>query len=235
MISRVLVVGTLGLAAVVCPRPCPAQTPYGSFAQAIGARPRGLPVPISALPAAVRNDVAKIVQHPTLTSHGPAEELPVGIYAWLLDHPDRAAVAWQRLGIPCSEIKNLGQGRFGWTDGQGSQITWQAVWKSETERVWFAEGQAKLGPMAPAVPLRAVAVLRHPRRLTSHGKTVVAHEVDVYAQTDSKAAALMTRLLGPTAPRLADQAASQLLLFFSGLTRYFERYPEDIQPLLGDR
>ena len=46
--------------------------------------------------------------------------------------------------------------------------------------------------------------------------------MDVYVQTDSKAAALVTRLLGPAAPRMAEQGATQLLMFFSSMAKYLD-------------
>jgi len=62
---------------------------------------------------------------------------------------------------------------------------------------------------------------------------MITHDIDLYMQTDSKAAALLTKLLGSSAPKMADQAANQMLLFFSGLTRYCEKYPEDIKLLFA--
>ena len=61
----------------------------------------------------------------------------------------------------------------------------------------------------------------------------IIHEVDIYLQTDSKAAALIARLLGPAAPRLAEQGAEQLLLFFAGLTRYIDVHPDEAGTLLA--
>jgi hypothetical protein len=190
------------------------------------------PVPLDALPPALRESVARVVQKPTLSAHGPAEEFRGGLYDWLLDHPDRAAVAWRRLGVPCVPITDRGQGRFGWADGQGSELTWLTAWSGPGVRVWYAEGVAKPGPLLPVMPVRAVAVLRHSRRRDADGRLLVAHEVDVYLQTDSKAAALVTRLLGPAAPRLAEQGATQLLLFFSALARHLDEHPDQVTALL---
>ena len=36
-----------------------------------------------------------------------------------------------------------GQGRFGWADGQGSDLTWLTAYRGPGVRVWYAEGQAK--------------------------------------------------------------------------------------------
>lgn len=190
------------------------------------------PVALEALPAGVRAKVARIVQSPTLSTHAPADDFPASLYDWLLDHPDRVALAWRRLGVPCVGITNHGDGTFGWTDGQGSELTWQTAWSGPGGRIWVAEGQARPGPHLPLVPVRAVAILRCAKRRESDGRTFVTHEVDVYMQTDSKAAALITKLMGPAAPRLAAQGAEQLLLFFSGIGRHLEAHPDETLTLL---
>jgi hypothetical protein len=195
-------------------------------------RPRLAPVPLDGLPAALRESVAKVVRDPTLSAHGPAEEFPAGPYEWLLDHPDRVATAWRRLGVPCVGITNKGNGQFSWADGQGSDVTWVAAYRGPGMRIWYAEGQAKAATSLPVIPVKAVAVLRHTQRSDESGQVLVSHEVDVYLQTDSRAAALVARLLGPAAPRMAEQGASQLLLFFSAMARHLDEHPDQVPPLL---
>lgn len=190
------------------------------------------PVALDALPAGLRATVAKVVQSPTLTTHATGEEFPASLYEWLLDHPDRVALAWRRLGVPCVGITNHGDGTFSWTDGQGNDLNWQTAWSGPGGRVWIAEGKARPGAHLPVVPVRAVAVLRCTKRRESDGRTFVTHDVDVYMQTESKAAALFARLLGPAAPRLAAQGAEQLLLFFSGISHHLEAHPEETLTLL---
>lgn len=203
----------------------------------VNARPARplLKVPTEAIPPALRDKVAKVTQQPTIVARTAPEEFVEGIYDWLLDHPDRASLAWRRLGIPCAEIGPKPQGRFGWSDGQGTEVNWCVAAKTDNYRVWFAEGQARPGPMMPVVPVKAVVVLHHPKTLGIDGQKRVAHVCDVYLQTDSKAAGIVARMLGPAVPRLAEQGAEQLLLFFSGLTRYFHNHPEDIESLLAAR
>jgi hypothetical protein len=188
---------------------------------------------LDAVEPRARDSVAKIMRQPTIVARGGPEEFAEGIYRWLLDHPDRASLAWRRLGIPCAQIHCSAPDRFGWTDGQGTDVTWRPVLNTEDQRVWYAEGHARISPMTPAIPVRAVVVVSHATHPGRDGRRIVTQETDVYLQTDSKAAAIVARALGPTMPRLAEQGASQLLLFFSGLTRYFDRHPEDIGALLA--
>jgi hypothetical protein len=195
-------------------------------------RPRMNPVPLDGLPGNLRDSVAKVVRDPTLAAHGPPEEFVGSAYEWLLDHPDRVATAWRRIGVPCVGITNKGDGQFGWNDGQGSDITWVTAFRGPTMRIWYAEGQAKAANTLPVIPVKAVAVLRHSKRSDDSGQVLVTHEVDVYLQTDSKAAALVTRLLGPAAPRMAEQGASQLLMFFSAMAKHLDEHPDQVPALM---
>ena len=72
-------------------------------------------LPVDEMPATVRERVRQAVQQPTLTAHAPAESFPCDptVYHWLLDHHDRAALAWRRMGARCVPITDRGDGRFG--------------------------------------------------------------------------------------------------------------------------
>src|SRR5438874_5989591 len=68
-----------------------------------------LPVALADMPAATREALTKVMKDPTLTAVSPTEEFVAhpDLYQWLLDHPDRAAAAWRKLGIGAVEIKPL--------------------------------------------------------------------------------------------------------------------------------
>jgi hypothetical protein len=190
---------------------------------------------LDAIPPGWQEKVLKVVQQPTISAHGPAEEFAAGVYEWLIDHPDRVAVAWRRLGVPCVQIMDRGQGRFGWLDGTGSDVTWLTVARAKGYRIWYAEGTVRVGQLLPLVPVKAVAVLRYSQRRDEDGDLHVTHEVDIYLQTDSKAAALVTKLIGPAGPRMAEQGAAQFLLFFSAMAHHLDMHPEQIANLMRER
>ena len=151
-----------------------------------------------------------------MSSHGPAEEFPGSFYDWLLDHPDRIALAWRRLGVPCVGIANHGNGTFGWNDGQGSDLTWQCAYSGPAGRVWYAEGRADQERISLWCRCRAVASIAYSKRRESDGRTFVTHDVDIYLQTDSRAATLVMKLIGPAATHSRNRHPA-LLLFFSGV------------------
>ncbi|MFN4259173.1 MAG: hypothetical protein ACK4RK_07730 [Gemmataceae bacterium] len=195
-----------------------------------------LGLPWQELPVAVREEVRRVVDKPTLFVQGPAEEF-IGcpkMYHWLLDHPDRAAQAWHRLGTPVLCICNQGNGQFSWSDGQGTDVRWQTVYRAGGLRVWYAEGAGRPGWMLPTVTVRAVVVLRHDERPLTDGVCRLGHQADMFVQTDSKTAKILARLLGPSIPQYAQEGLAQMEFFFSALVRYFDLYPEKAPSLLLD-
>ncbi len=218
------------------PRAGAAATPSRELASAPPAAAFGpARVPLDLLPREVRGRVRAVVEHPTLSSRGPSESFACRpeTYAWLLDHHDRASRAWHRLGAECVPISDRGGGRFGWSDGQGSEVHWDLVYRDAASRVWYAEGRVRPGTLFPAVPVKAVVVLRFEEGRDRNGRPVVRHQADLALHTDSKAAALAARLMGASAPRLAEQYLGQMQMFFSALGWYLDQHPEEAPNLLA--
>lgn len=191
-------------------------------------------VPLAEVPAGYREKMRLVITHPTLHTRGPVEVFrgQPGFYHWLMDHPDKAVTMWRKMGARCTEITDRGNGRFGYTDKQGSDIAWDTVHRAEGERIWFAEGVASPGSVFPLFPVRAVVVLRYTESPDAFGRVVFHHQAELWMQTDSKAAALMAKLVGSSAPKLAEQCVGQLELFFSALVYYIDRHPERIETLV---
>lgn len=187
-----------------------------------------------AMPAHVRDGVRLVLTRPTLQARGPAEIFRGNheLYQWLLDHPDRGIPLWKRMGAKCVDIRDRGNGRFGCNDGQGCDIHWETVCKRPGLHVWYAEGEGKPGPLLPPVLVRAVVVLRYQHGADGLGRTVLQQQADLFLQTDSKAVALLTKLMGASAPQLARQCVGQMEIFFSFPVAYLERYPERAEPML---
>lgn len=207
------------------------------------ARPAA-PMPVTAPTRVVLSDVVEpahrdavlgIVRRPTLSTKGTTEDVVCSpeLFRWLLDHPDRVALAWRRLKVPCLEIADLGKGRFGWADGEGSDVVWQTVGTFPEGRVWYASGKVKAAAVAPTVPVKAVVVLSHPSRPLTDKASAISPAAQAFVQSDSKAANVVLRVLGPTAPKVAEDAAEQLLFFFAGVARYIQAHPERAEELLA--
>jgi hypothetical protein len=191
-------------------------------------------LPLNELPPKVRARVRKIVEQPTISVRAPAEEFDgqAAMYRWLLDHPDCASAGWRRLGTPCLEITARGNGCFGWADDQGSDLHWEIIHDTACQRIWYAEGKARPGALLPPMAVYAVVVLHHEDVSTDPDRPRLRQQADLFLYTDSKTAALMARLMGPSAPRMAEQCAVQLQYFFSALTSYLGRHPERAHAVL---
>jgi hypothetical protein len=185
--------------------------------------------------AEYKNDVLAVVQKPLITAKFTEETFLANptVYQWLLDHPDRASLAWERLNVPCLPIRDLGKGVFQFKDDQGDEVNWQQVGTVTDGRIWYATGKVKPGALVPTVPVKAVAVIKHPQAKQSDGNIAITPSIQVYFQTESKAAATLMRIAGPAAPRMAEDGAEQLLFFFSGMSKYLQKNPEQMSALLS--
>ena len=165
-------------------------------------------------------------RRPSQPRRGDEVVCTVAVYEWLYEHPDRVALAWQRLKVPSIPINDLGNGKFGWTDEYGSEVVWQTVGTFTDGRIWYATGKVKAAPATPSIPVQSVVVVRHKKRIEKDGVALYAPVVEAYMHSDSKAANLVLRVLGPAVPNVAEQAASQLLDFFGGIAAYVQKHPD---------
>jgi hypothetical protein len=194
---------------------------------------------LASLDPKYRDLVSGVMRNPTVTSQHNEDPFFAhpAIYDWLLDHPDRGSVAWRRLKVPCLEINESPVGQFVFKDPNGTEVSWRAVARFADGIVWYATGHVKAAPVLPLVAIKGVAVLKCPRtNVDNRGETATFEPtVNLYLQTDNKAASAVLRVIGPAAPRMAEQGAEQLLLFFSGPSRYIFEHPEDSEKLLGPK
>lgn len=231
--------GVLGSAAAAGPpgdalAPPGPQMPAGPMAPMTTAGPMKLGL-ADVLDPNYRDAVLAVVRKPTVSTRGVSEEVVCdpAVYDWLLEHPDRVCLAWNRLKVPCVQIADAGNGRFLWTDPDGSEVVWQTVGRFPDGIVWYATGKVKATPVTPLVPVRVVAVVTYAKRPRPDGTTAVTPMVQGYLHSDSRAANAVLRVLGPTTPKLAEQAADQLLFFFNGIARYTHAHPEQAEALLA--
>jgi hypothetical protein len=214
--------------------------------------PPAMPAPTPALPntaGAVRVNlsevvhpdyrdlVMKVVKQPTISTRAVAPEVvcTVSMYEWLFDHPDRVALAWQRLKVPAVPITDAGNGQFSWTDENGSEVTWRVVGTFADGLVWYATGKVKAAAAAPSVPVKAVAVLTRQQKKAKDGVAAFSTSVQIYLVSDSRAATAAIRLMGASAPKVAEQGAEQFLEFFNGIADYVQKNPTKADAILAPK
>ena len=190
-----------------------------------------------ALPPSTRDQVRRVVQSPTLAAHPPADDFMAHpqVYQWLLDHPDRVATAWHRLGVPCAKIAATGPNQFAWTDELGSVLNWEPFYRGPDGRMWYARGQVKPSPLLPMVPVKAVAVLRCTPAEPSAHAVPLRHQADLYVLAENKLAGITSKLMAGAGavPKIADQGTSQLLLFFGKMAQRLAVNPQEAEDLFG--
>jgi hypothetical protein len=203
---------------------------------AAGPAPAQTGVPLEQVAPAFRDRVRAVLARPTLATRGPAETFNCQppVYHWLLDHPDLAVRLWHSLGARCASVEDRGDGLFGWRDGQGSDVRWQTVLRAPGQRLWYAEGRVKPGVLLPTVAFQAVVALDYTEGHDRDNHPALRHQVHLYLHTDSHAAALVTKLVGASAPRLAEQYAAQLEMFFGGMAWYLDQNPDRARQMMQE-
>jgi hypothetical protein len=182
-------------------------------------------IPVEQLPPTVRDNVRRVLEQPTLAARGPAESFtcqPV-LYHWLLDHPDQAVRLWRQLGARVTEVEDRGQGRFGYRDATGTDIHWETVLLAPGLRVWYAEGLVKPALLVPRAHLQAVLILSCQQGTDEHNHSGIKHQMHLMVKTDSRVVSVAARMLGSSAPRLAEQYMGQLQMFYGALAWYLDQ------------
>lgn len=186
---------------------------------ATGAMPH---LPLEAIDPQVRDRVRGVLEHPALSSRAQPEafnsEMPV--YRWLLDHPDLTVKLWKLVGANVQDIHDRGDGVYVWRDEHGSEVSWHSVLKQDGLHAWYAEGKVKASALLPMTSFRALAVLSFREGQDAAGKPAIQHQVHFLLRCDSKAVALAMKILGASAPRMAEQYLGQLQMFYGGMAWY---------------
>lgn len=182
-----------------------------------------------------RDAVLRCLRQPTVTAHARGEPIVCtkAVYEWLLDHPDRVAWAWQRRQVPCLSIQARPDGSYCWSDESGSEVVWRTVGRFREGRIWYARGNVRPSRLAPPISVEGVVIFYHPILAEKDGVARYAPRVECYVHSESRAAHLAVKILGPSASDIADQAAAQLIEFFSGIAAYVQDHPEQAAQLLA--
>jgi hypothetical protein len=80
-----------------------------------------------------------------------------------------------------------------------------------------------------------VCILTHKQTAAKDGVASFSTSVQMFVYSDSKAANVILRMLGPTAPKVAEQGAEQFLEFFNGMADYVQKNPSKAEALLAPK
>jgi hypothetical protein len=190
-------------------------------------------VPLESLAPGVRECVQSVLERPALSAKGRPETFHAEgeVYRWLLDHPGQTVKLWRQIGAKVSDIQDRGDGVYYWRDEGNGELTWQTALKLPGLHVWYAEGKMKPAALLPLTTFRAVCVLTYQEGKDAAGKETIRHQVHFLLRCDSKAVSLAARILGASAPRLADQYLGQLQMFYGGMAAYLAHDKERAKAL----
>jgi hypothetical protein len=183
------------------------------------------------IPEAWQEKVRSVVTEPTLSAKGPAEVFTCDptTYEWLLENPHHAVTMWKMLGAKCSSIEKENANTFYSRESSGNNIQFHLITDKDGLKVWYAHGMGKPTALLPAIPVQAVIVLQYQESVIN--KTV-KHQMTIYAKTESKAAAIISKAFGSSMVGVGEKTVGQMQMFFGALPWYLERNPERAENLL---
>jgi hypothetical protein len=105
------------------------------------------------------------------------------------------------------------------------------VHRSADRRVWYADGKVDPGFLLPSAPVQAVVVIYHTEGTDAMGRPAIRHHVELVLHTDSHALSLAARLIGGSAPHLAQQYVGQIQTFYGALAWWLNQHPRGTEAL----
>jgi hypothetical protein len=185
-------------------------------------------VPLESVPARFRDGVARVLEKPTLAARGTTETFTCqpSMYYWLLDNPHHSVHLWRQMGAKTTDVEDRGNGRFGYRDANGTDVWWETVVRAQGLRVWYSEGVVRPGMFLPKAHVEVIVICQHQQGRNEEDKPAMRHQMHLLVKTDSKVVTLAARLLGGSAPKLAEQYMGQMQMFFGALAWYLDQDEE---------
>ena len=223
--------GRLGLLAILAATAPAAAQPMPPVVAEIPVEPHS-PVPLDEVSPAERDRVRAVLERPTLSTSSTGEVFTCNLehYYWLLEHPDQVTRLWHCMGIKCAAITNHGS-YFSWEDGKGSDLRWHEVYRGSALRLIYAEGKVNPGFLLPTASIQAVLIIHHTEGTDGTGKSAIRQRVELALYTDSHALAAAARIIGASAPHLAQQYLSQVQTFYGAMAWYLNHHPRQAEAL----
>ena len=197
-------------------------------AAALAAAP-ALPPGLDALIPADRGaEVAPIVADPTFVRRLEFQvRADVGVYTFLLDHPDLNAALARPLGIARYEVVQVGPGKYRGHDGAGNTGTVDVFSAGGPARAFLERGVSP-GWWFGDIGGRVVALVA----FSAEGGSVRG-TVTVWARIDRGVVDLLLRLLKPVVGRFLDRKLREQFTVAAGVAEAAAQHPDRVCPLLG--
>lgn len=198
------------------------------FAATLPASP-GLPPSVLALvPGDRRAEVEKILGNPTFVRGLDFTALAdLGVYTYLLDHPDLNAALARALGIAPYELVRIGPRQYRGEDGSGNVGTIEVFRTEGHERVFMERGVSS-GWWFGEIGGRVVALVVFAPEAES-----VRGTVTVWARIDQGLVDRSLRLLGPMLGGFLNRKLREQFNIAVRVAESAAQHPDQFCPLLG--
>jgi len=162
------------------------------------------------MPEAVREAVRQVVEGATLATTD-AEIFACKPAQYTGSRPsDRASIVWQRLGAKCMESTIAATAASVGSTARAAIFTGTPC-SADRECTSVRGGESPPAALLPLVPVRAYSSCTAEGHGES-GRPLLRHHADLYLYTTARPP-LVTRMLGASAPRVAEQYVGQLQMF----------------------
>ncbi len=175
-----------------------------------------------------RENVAEVIREHSFRQQGKPETFPCNpkLYLSLLNEPALTLALWQDLSPTPARLRQVAQGVFQGTDGNGTTATWEFVLRSPRLHVLSCtlnyvspRGNAKLDG-------RIVLIVRSGFFKEVNGESWVQHEIEAYVKIDSRGWKAVAATVRPLIEKLLEDQVQEAGLFVSLMARMVEMYPD---------
>lgn len=150
----------------------------------------------------------------------PPVDVPLALYAALIDAPDVVAAAARRLGVATETVASLGDGSWEVRSTKGSRAVYRVLASDPDRRVVLSHGHVLV--LGLAIPGSVLGVLELRDRTTS-----VDQRLTVHARVENAAWALVAKFLLALLPSLADAELARGFRITAAVATWAGRDPAD--------
>lgn len=221
-----LAIGTLG-------SPAQAGSSLKAAATWTARREAVAAIPLAHLDPARRNQVADVVQNPSVYRRLPVHMIRVAppLHHFFVQRPEVMVNIWQVLKVSQVVLRPTGENVYFGTDQAGTKCRIEYLIRSQALTLVYAQG-AYEGPLfANPVTGRCVLLLRCDEVREPGGDEFVIDQLDVFLAVDNAGLDLVAKTLGPLMGRYADYNFVETLNFVERLSHIAEHNPRGIARL----
>jgi hypothetical protein len=190
--------------------------------------------PLQHLSARARQQVAPVLERPTLFRRMPVERIPChpDVFVFLIRYPEVVVNMWELMGATKLKVKRIADYVLDADDGAGTQSRIELIYGTRQQHVILADGEYA-GPLfRRRMTGRTVLLLTTQYAVDAAGDNVVTSTLDVFLTLDNIGADLVARTLHPMLGKTADHNFAESARFVSQVSEQAASNPAGMQRLV---